>query len=193
MLYFENGEIAAESGDVKVYKMNDTLYLEIGPGHNLWIDSTEEFLLRSQINSLPKGNCLELGLGLGLASKYILNRPEVTHLTTVEINPDIINVYNKMNKVVDLQHTIILADSTEYLIYANEMFDFIFMDHYDLIDEDTLDTIQLDVKLAKEHLLPGGIIIGWFDPSTPSDLAEKFFDLFESKRIEDKSWLNKKE
>ena len=46
MLYFEDGKVIAESGDVKVYKMNDTLYLESGPGHNLWIDSTEEFSLR---------------------------------------------------------------------------------------------------------------------------------------------------
>ena len=36
LIYFKDGKLIAQSGEVKVYKMNDELFLEKGTGHNLW-------------------------------------------------------------------------------------------------------------------------------------------------------------
>jgi len=51
--YFTKGKIVAESGDVKVYLMQGQLFLEIGPGHDLWALESEDF---DYINQLRKQN-----------------------------------------------------------------------------------------------------------------------------------------
>ena len=178
MIYFEDGEVIAESGDVKVYHMGNELFLEKGPGHNLWIDTLENKSICYQIGDLPRGNCLELGLGLGIASQYILSQPDVELLTTVEIDPDVINVYNQLNESNE-RHVIINADAVNYLELVNNTFDFIFMDHYSIIDEDTLDMIEYSYSTAKKVLSENGNIVVWFDDYTPTEIADQFFKIID--------------
>ena len=84
MIYFIDGDLIAESGEARVYLYDGLLHLEIGKGHNLWMVESEIKELSEQIGDLPRGNCLEIGLGLGVASRYILSFPEVEKLTTVD-------------------------------------------------------------------------------------------------------------
>ena len=86
LIYFKDGILIAESGRAKIYKLNNELFLEIGPGHNLWALESELKDYIWQLSDKPMGECLEIGLGLGVASKYILSCPKVKGLTTVEIN-----------------------------------------------------------------------------------------------------------
>jgi hypothetical protein len=176
-IYFTHGEIIAESGDAKVYEFEGKYYLEIGPAHTLWAISDEITEYIDQIGKKAKGNCLEIGLGLGIASNYILSSPDVKFLTTIEINKDVIDVYKQLNDISD-NHTIINQSGLDYLLGAEEIFDFIFLDFYDVIDEDTLDDIKVYVKLSKKILNNRGKIIGWFDIYTPDNLATEFFKLF---------------
>jgi 16S rRNA G966 N2-methylase RsmD len=180
MIYFEEGKIVAESGDIKVYKMGDEFFLEKGPGHNLWIDTYENKDLKKQIGDKPFGNCLELGLGLGMVSAYILSFSAVENLTTVEIDADVINVYKQLNPIVDDRHKIINSDAVRYLDNVKEMFDFIFMDHYSIIDEDTIDMIEYSYNMAKRCISKEGSIVMWFDDYTPDEFAEKFFNLIDN-------------
>jgi len=177
-MYFEEGEVIAESGNVKVYLYNDLMHLEIGPGHNLWMIEDEIKELSKQIGNSPTGNCLEIGLGLGVASKYILSRPDVIHLTTIEINPDVISVQKVVNKIDNVHHTIICADGLDFMLQVDETYDFIFFDHYALIDEDTLDMLDVYNLVANDILNQNGIIKAWFDPYTVEEDAEAFFDIF---------------
>jgi len=187
MLYFEDGEIVASSGNVKVYKYEDNLYLEIGPGHNLWMSSPELKDLESQIKQYPKGNCLEIGLGLGMASNYILTRPDVRSLTTIEKSKDVVEIYRQLlvlyESTGDTRHDIITGDVHDVLprlLYLNKKFDFIFFDHYSLIDEDTIEDLEILIPKAKQLLKENGFIMGWFDTSTPTEFTNVFYNLFKN-------------
>ncbi len=178
-IYFVDGKVIAESGDVKVYEMYGEYYLEIGPGHTMWADSGEIVEYADQIADKAKGDCLEIGLGLGVASNYIIDRPKVKSLTSVEKNIDVINVYKELNAMPN-DHTIVHQSGVDYMINTESKFDFIFLDFYSLIDEDTLNDIRIYIQLAERILNKGGEIIGWWDIYTPDDLADEFFKLFKN-------------
>jgi len=93
LLYFRDGELLAQSGEARVYRFMDFLHLDIGPGHNLWAIESELEDYVWQINGRPKGDCLEIGLGLGVASKYILSCPKVKTLTT-DFKDKLERIYN---------------------------------------------------------------------------------------------------
>ena len=188
LIYFKDGELIADSNDVRVYKLNKELFLEIGPGHNLWALESELEDYIWQLNDKPRGECLEIGLGLGVASKYILSCPKVKNLSTVEINKDVISVYNKL-KLEDYnfdykipagkRHTIINLDGLVYMYETKYLFDFIFIDCYSIIDEETLPLIADMVYAAKRILKDKGIVMGWFDKATPEEFVKIFYSLFE--------------
>ena len=184
LIYFRDGKVVAESGEVKIYEMEDELFLEIGPGHNLWALSSELEDYIEQLGDTPTGKCLEIGLGLGVASNYILSFRTVTSLTTVEINPDIIEAYKQVqNKYYseftkDKPHHIINKDGLVYAYETNEKYDFVFFDFYDLIDEDTLPVIMDMHKACQRVLKPNGKILGWIDKHTPADIINEFLKIF---------------
>lgn len=189
LIYFKDGELIAESGEATVYKFNNDLFLEIGPGHNLWALESEISDYIWQLNDRPKGTCLEIGLGLGVASKYILSLSKVKSLTTVEINKDVINVYKKLKPedysldfyvFPEKRHTILNADGLIYMYETRQKFDFIFIDCYSIIDEDTLPIIA-DMTIAAKGLLnEGGEVMGWFDKATSEEFVKTFYALFKN-------------
>lgn len=179
LIYFKDGKLIAESGDASVYIMNNELFLEKGPGHNLWALESELDDYMSQLDSWPRGDCLEIGLGLGVASKYLLSFPKVKSLTTVEIDEDIIAVQKQVNPIDDDRHLILNADGLYYAYKTKRMFDFIFLDFYSHIDEDSLPQIADMVAACKRTLKRKGKIIGWLDKYTPGDFAKMFMGIFE--------------
>lgn len=186
LVYFEDGVVVAESGDVKIYKMLDDLFLEIGPGHNLWALESEFKDYVWQLGDFPRGRCLEIGLGLGVASRYILTFPKVEHLTTVEINSDIIDVHEKIkdtdrNFCLDYnsdKHRILHANGIEYAYQTRQRYDFIFIDCYDLVDDDTLPFIADMIIACSKTLNLDGKMMGWLDKSTPENFVEVFHKMF---------------
>lgn len=179
LLYFRDGDLIAQSGDVRAYKFMDLLHLELGPGHNLWAIENEIEDYIWQISDKPRGNCLEIGLGLGVASRYILSCPKVESLTTVEINKDVIIVQKQVNHIIDKKHLILNADGLLYMYATNSKFDFIFVDCYDLIDEETLPMIADYTQACKKVLKKNGVVIGWFDKATPEEFVSEFYSMWE--------------
>ena len=187
LIYFKDGELIAESGDAKVYKFNNDLFLEIGPGHNLWALGSEISDYMWQLNDRPKGSCLEIGLGLGVASRYILSLPRVRSLTTVEINKDVMNIHEELKSedyfsdfrmFPEKRHTILNADGLIYMYETKQKFDFIFIDCYSIIDEDTLPMIADMTIAAKKLLNTNGEVMGWLDKATPEKFVKTFYKLF---------------
>jgi len=179
LIYFRDGELIAESGDTRIYKMNGKLFLEKGQGHNLWAleDELEDYIF--QLESWPKGDCLEIGLGLGVASKYLLTFPKVKSLTTIEIDENVIAALKLANPIDDDRHLILNANGLYYAYETKRLYDFIFLDFYDVIDEETLPIIA-DMAVACERILRrGGRMIGWLDKHTPGEHAAIFMSLFE--------------
>ena len=183
LVYFEDGELVAEHGEARVYKLNNELFLELGPGHTLWALESELKDYMEQLQDIPSGRCLEIGLGLGVVSRYLLTFPKVEHLTTVEINKDVINVHSKIKeKDRGLQldyspdkHRILHAGGIEYAYQTKSRYDFIFIDCYDRIDEETLPVIADMFTACSMALKPGGRIMAWLDKHTP----EPFYSAFE--------------
>lgn len=179
-IYFTHGELIAKEGDIKIYKFENEYYLEKGPGHTLLAISDEIKEYRNQIESIPYGNCLEVGLGLGVASNLILSHDLVKSLTTIEKDQRVIKLYRKMNLIIDPDHVLVCADGLEYLIQCHNKFDFIFFDFYGTIDEDTIDDLgsMMSVVKGRKLLKKGGIAIGWIDPYTEDCMLQEFVKLF---------------
>lgn len=178
LIYFKDGNVIAESGQTRVYSMDDKLFLEKGPGHNLWAleDELPDYI--EQLESWPGGDCLEIGLGLGVASKYILSFPYVSSLTTVELDSDVIKVQNLANPIGDDRHIVLQAHGLFYLYETERLFDFIFLDFYKVIDEDTLPEIADMITAAKRRLKTNGKIMGWLDKHTAGNHYLTFMSLF---------------
>jgi hypothetical protein len=179
LIYFKDGDLVAKSGDTRIYKMNGKLFLEKGVGHTLWAleDELEDYIF--QLESWPAGDCLEIGLGLGVASKYILSFPHINSLTTVEIDEDVIRTQQMANPIDDDRHLILNANGLYYAYETKQMFDFIFLDFYDVIDEDTLPVIADMVMACNRLLARGGKLLGWLDKHTNGNHATLFTSLFE--------------
>jgi spermidine synthase len=189
-LYFKHGNLVAQSGDARVYEMDDQLFLEIAPGHDLWALESEYDVYMDQLrNNKPFGECLEIGLGLGVASRCIMTFPEVNHLTTVEVRKDVIETHEALIYYMDSKldkwlpydmekHTIVHKEGLKYLATTKNSYDFIFMDFYKLIDEDTLPVIKDMVAMAKTKLNSKGKVVGWLDPHTPAEFYEEFENIF---------------
>jgi len=185
--YFKDGNVVAQSGDVCVYDMDNQFYLEIKG--DLWALESEYSVYMEQLKDLPYGNCLEIGLGLGIASRCIMTFPKVKHLTTIEQNKDVINIHNDLKPYLDtrlnkwmlydiFKHTIINKSGLNYLLECKEKYDFIFLDFYRAIDEDTLPLIKDMVNIAKKVLTKDGVVCGWLDPYTPVEHYEEFENIF---------------
>jgi spermidine synthase len=189
-IYFKDGNLVAESGDARVYAMevegNKELFLELGKGHTLWAHTMEWEDYVYQMQGRPRGNCLEIGLGLGVASRYILSCPAVDTLTTVEVNEDVIALQKQINPIDDKwglvsfsdRHIIVNAEGLAFAYETKSRYDFIFIDCYDRIDEETLPIIA-DMAFACRRLLKeDGEMIGWFDKYTPEEHVASFFSIF---------------
>ena len=178
LIYFQDGDLVAESGAVRVYNMNGKLFLEKGVGHTLWTfeDELEDYV--HQLEDWPRGDCLEIGLGLGIASRYLLTFPRVKSLTTVEIDEDVIRAQEMANPIDDPRHLILNANGLYYAYETKQMFDFIFLDFYDVIDADTLPVIADMVAACNRVLKSDGKMIGWLDKHTDGDNAAVFMSLF---------------
>jgi len=182
LIYFQDGELIAASNQARVYKMNNELFLEIGEGHTLWALESELEDYIEQLKDYPKGKCLEIGLGLGVASRYILTFPKVEHLTTIEINRDVINAHSEIkeeDRSTDLaynanKHRILNANGIEYAYQTKQKYDFIFIDCYDRIDEETLPLIADMYMACSMALKPRGKIVAWLDKYTPGEYYNEF-------------------
>ena len=178
LIYFRDGEVIAESGEIRVYNMDNKLFLEKGPGHDLWALEDELTDYIEQLESWPRADCLEIGLGLGVASKYILSFSQVKSLTTIELDPDVIKVQDMANPIGDPRHLVLQAHGLYYLYETDRLFDFIFLDFYKVIDEDTLPEIADMVTAARRRLKNNGRIMGWLDKHTNGDDYQTFMSLF---------------
>lgn len=179
LIYFQSGKLIAESGLARVYRMEGKLYLEKGKGHTLWAHDGEIEQYIEQLKDLPRGNCLEVGLGLGVASRYMLSFPRVSTLTTVEIDSDIIDVQKKANLIDDKRHRILNVDGLLYAYQTKKLFDFIFLDFYTHIDEETLPVITDMANACRRLLTSKGRMIGWVDPATSGEHYKCFINVVE--------------
>lgn len=175
-VYFRNGKLISKAGDVRIYRMNDELFMEDGRMNLISSDDNKSEYIW-QLGDKPVGNCLIVGLGLATAAKYLLSMPKVTGVTIVEENKDIIEAVSNVNKIDEL----LKIDNAEYLPYlytTEDKYDFIFVDCYTKVDGETLPYIADVTTACKTSLSSNGILLGWLDVNTPERYIEAFYSLF---------------
>jgi predicted membrane-bound spermidine synthase len=114
-----------------------------------------------------------------VASRYILTFPRVESLTTIELDPNVIAAQGMADPINDERHLILKAHGLYYLYETDREFDFIFLDFYKAIDEDTLPEIADMVSAANLRLKSSGKLMGWLDKHTDGENYNLFMSLFD--------------
>jgi hypothetical protein len=164
----ENGELEFHEEDVRIYQMDGEQYLFVG--QVLYACTAERDWYGHNVFPHAKGRCLEIGLGLGVASKVILANPRVTHLLTIEKDENVITAFGKpLHK-----HNILHADVPRWasnLIAMGPRYDLIFVDHYTFEEEELGELEELATKL-RQVLADDGRMIFWIDENAPDEDRE---------------------
>jgi len=170
----ENAKLEFIRENVRIYDMDEEKYLFVGP--IMYASTTERSWYIKNVYPHVRGKCLELGLGLGVASKVMLANGRITHLLTIENDENVIGAFGKPL----LKHNILHADAVEWVSnfpMLEPMYDFIFVDHY-TFEEEELDMLQ-DLRDVLAHLLkPGGRMVFWIDENAPDEDRKEIKNLW---------------
>ena len=102
-----------------------------------------------------KGKCLVNGLGLGMVAAAMLSKPEVTHVTVIDISPEVIQlVGTTLKERYGDRLTIIQADAYTWQPPKGEVYDVAWHDIWNDLCEDNL---PLMAKLHRKY----GKRCGW--------------------------------
>lgn len=89
-------------------------------------NSEQLFEFYSHYN-LARGHCICTGLGFGLREEWLLSKKEVSKVTVIEKNIDVINYHKKINPDLLNQIEVINCDASEY----SGQCDTLLLDHYE--------------------------------------------------------------
>jgi spermidine synthase len=170
----ENATLEFIQGDVRIFDIEDEKYLFVG--QTMYASTTERSWYIKNVYPYAKGKCLELGLGLGVASKVILANDNVTHLLTIEEDGNVIGAFGKPL----VRHNILHFDAMKWVASfprLDPMYDFIFVDHY-TFEEEELGLLQGLASGLKYLLKPGGEMVFWVDENAPEEDQNLIRDLW---------------
>lgn len=171
----ENGTLEFQEGSVRIYRVDGENYLFVD--QTMYASTTEQSWYVKNVMPKAYGKCLEIGLGLGVASKSIIVSPEVRHLLTIEQNEYIIKAFGRPLP----KHNILQADVYEWaekLHIKESIYDFIFVDHYADMEDETFDQVSVLVKKLSSLLTPIGNLVVWVDENAPEEDIKRFKDLW---------------
>jgi spermidine synthase len=169
-----NGTLTYQHEDVRIYRVEGEDYLFVG--NTLYASSTELDWYIKNVHPHARGKCLEIGLGLGIASQAILANKAVRHLLTVEKVPEVIEAFGKPLP----RHMLLEADIYKWIdgwVWKKPTYDLIFVDHYTL----DIEELQLMMELRdnlRPLLRPKGNMIFWIDENAPDEDQEAFKNLW---------------
>jgi len=172
----QNGFLEYHNNNVRIYNVDGEQYLFID--QIMYASSTERSWYIKNVMPHAHGRCLEVGLGLGIASKVILARPEVEYLLTIENSEPVIAAYGKPLH----RHFLLCADIYEWANNYGEfdlpLYDLIFVDHYTAMEDELIDELTPLVENLKKLLRPEGKLIVWVDESLAPEDTEMFRKLW---------------
>ena len=157
----KHGFLEFQSGDVRIYNVGGDQFLFVG--QTMYASTRERDWYIRHLMPVARGNVLEVGLGLGCASKVLLASRKVQSLLTIEKNLDVVAAFGEPLG----RHMILLADINDWvssITEASPMYDLIFVDHYTMGDEDEqLPELQRLAVQLEPLLKKGGSTVFWID------------------------------
>jgi hypothetical protein len=156
-----------------------------------WMGTDENFVhakdtLYSQYD-LAYGDVLLTGLGFGILTKALSEKPEITSVTVLEISKDVIDAF-LLNNTLNDKVTIILADACTYS--SEVKYDCLFPDHYELQSSEWMikDMNNLSRRIKHDVFWPWNIEQIFLQKTYPrmayqkSTIARYFFEMPEKWR-----------
>lgn len=123
----------------------------------LWMwDIPHEQELQRDIAKQAFGDVLVAGYGFGIVTKFLLENPKVTSVTTVEKYPEVID---KMKEFGPIYGKIIIGDFNN--LPEDKKFDCVVGDIWAEIDARFLDNYVKFKNKAQKFVKPNGLILGW--------------------------------
>ncbi|MBC3766023.1 fused MFS/spermidine synthase [Neptunicella marina] len=102
-------------------------------------------------------NVLGLGLGGGALERYLLDRSEIS-LTSVELNPTIIDCYRNYFAIDDKPHNIVQADAQGYVTNATDI-DLLLVDLFDHQSNPAFLSEPEFYQQCMQALTPNGLLV----------------------------------
>lgn len=160
-----NSHLEYQNDNVRIYDMEGHKFLFVG--QMMYASTRERGWYIRNVMPHAKGKCLEIGLGLGVASKCILAKSNVSHLLTIENNEGVIEAFGRPLR----NHNILYMDVNSWLeglVSFEPFYDFIFVDHYTFDEEDMEYLPKLAEKL-RPLLKPDGNMVFWIDENADEE------------------------
>jgi phospholipid N-methyltransferase len=164
--WLKHGLLEFEQGDVKIFTVDGDNFLFVD--QVLYASTSERAWYLKNVYPQAKGKCLEIGLGLGVASKVILTNPEVTTLLTIEKNIDVISAFGDTFR----HHILLNMDVNEWVAaaaHAGPIYDFIFVDHFAEMDDESYPDLKELVDKLKFNLKQTGKLVVWIDENAAEE------------------------
>ena len=123
-------------------------YLALCEGQNVWMSlNPNEIETMKPFIKKAKGEVLVLGLGMGYVPFMMANKNEVKHITIVEKDPNIINLFNKVlfPSFTNKNKISVVQDDAIHYLNAKKKYDYIFADLWHNPD----DGLDLFIKLKR--------------------------------------------
>lgn len=123
-----------QNGKIDVYFDEEWQAYKLTVGGKEWMSydikgHTQAFEFYSHYN-LAKGHCICTGMGFGVRESWLLRNPDVTKVTVIEKNPEVIE-YHEYNKSPFLKHVEVINDDAS--TYKGSC-DTLLLDHYESSD-----------------------------------------------------------
>ncbi len=171
----ENAFLEYQNDDVRIYDMDAQKYLFIG--QVMYASTSERSWYVKNVMPYAHGKCLEIGLGLGVASKSMLVKNDVRHLLTIESNEKVIEAFGRPLGSHNILHANIY-DWASNLAFYEPTYDFIFVDHYTLDDEEIIAPLEELAVQLKRLLKPEGKMVFWIDTNATDENQQRIKDLW---------------
>ena len=170
-----NAVLEYNEKDVRIYRMDGQHHLFLD--QVLYASTTERPWYIHNVMPHAKGRCLEVGLGLGVASKVILANSKVKHLLTIEKNEAVIGAFGRPLT----KHNILWTDVYEWINNFQDptpMYDLIFVDHYTSMDDELWEDLKNLVEKLSKLLREDGKLIIWIDENMDQKEIVQFKELW---------------
>jgi spermidine synthase len=131
------------------------------PGHPRDLELPYTRLLTVGLAYAPNlDSILSIGMGSGATSTYLLDTLPKTHITEVELDPDVVVLARKYFEYSDSpRRTLLVEDGRKFLMGTQRHYDLVLLDAYrGAFIPFHLLTQQFYAEL-KRHLTPGGVVV----------------------------------
>jgi len=163
--------------------IDDKLVSIVGKKQQIWqSDNLKDRGFYQEEAQKFSGDVLVAGLGLGLFQEYILQNPNVTSVTTIEISQQVIDEYEKYKPTIfnNTKHQVICGDYFDYVKNTQVKYDGIFGDIWPFSSISCFLEVKGFREVSKKVLRSEGIIRDRdFLPELESELPKRNENCYE--------------